>query len=147
MGVGALFAWVWLPDVQDPRGEVDIATSLENGVRSVEGARENGVAQRGAAGTESEAQRKKGSWLEKYKVPSKTLEVLAEGWDHTVEHGQVLGFRRNLGLLDLLQPVVRMLQRNEEMQNGQFHQVVSNDIRQNREIEMETVDSNRTREV
>jgi hypothetical protein len=147
MGVGALFAWVWLPDVQDPRGDVDIATSLENGDRAIEGARQNGVVQRGAAGTESEAQRKKGSWLEKYKVPSKTLEVLAEGWKHTVEQGQELGFRRNLGLLGLLQPVVRMLQRNEEMQNGQFHQVVSNDIPQNREIEMEMVGGDSTREV
>jgi hypothetical protein len=147
MGVGALFAWVWLPDVQDPRGDVEITTSLENGDRSVEGARENGFAQRGAAGTESEAQSKKGSWLEKYKVPSKTLEVLAEGWEHTVKQGQVLGFRRNLGIDVLLQPVVRMLQRNEEVRNGQFLQVVSSDIRQNREIEMEPVDGARTREV
>jgi len=147
MGVGALFAWVWLPDVQDPRGDVEITTSLENGDRSVEGARENGFAQRGAAGTESEAQSKKGSWLEKYKVPSKTLEVLAEGWEHTVEEGQVLGFRRNLGIYNLLRPVVKMIQGKKEMQNGQFHQVVSNDGRQNREFEMERVDGDRTREV
>ena len=81
MGFGALFAWVWLPDVQDPREVRKGTASLESGDRPVtlvgdDG--ENGSSQQEAGGAESEAQSQKGFWLEKYKVPSKPLEELAD---------------------------------------------------------------------
>jgi hypothetical protein len=133
--------------VQNPREDKQITTSLENGNSSVAGAGGNGATQQGTEGTGSEVERKKGSWLEKYKVPSKPLEELAEGWENTVAQGQLLGFRRNLGIYNLLQPVVRMIQRKKKMQNGPFHQVVSGDGHQDREVEMERIGGDRMREV
>jgi len=118
MGLGAIFAWVWLPDVQDPRDSKKIHTSPENGTPS------NGNDERGGTASEPGGQNvsengqstagtedTKESWLDRYKVPSKPLEELAEGWKKTVERGQSLGFRRNLGIYDLLQPVVLRIQK------------------------------------
>jgi hypothetical protein len=118
MGLGALFAWVWLPDVQDPRDSQQTHTSLENGTRS------NGNDERGGTASESGGQNAeendqsiagtddtKESWLVRYKVPSKPLEELAEGWKKTIDRGQSLGFRRNIGIYDLLQPILLGIQK------------------------------------
>ncbi len=118
MCFGALFARVWLPDVQDPREPRKTPASVESGNRSasnsrrgVNGSEPSGQSAGGNVHSTAATEDSKESWLDRYRVPSKTLEELAEGWKKTVDSGQVLGFRRHLGIYNLLQPTVLWIQR------------------------------------
>jgi hypothetical protein len=122
MGIGALVSWVWLPDIQDPREARESPTALENRTGTNAGVGANGVVERNATGqggggsgigdgAEDGAEDAKHKFQpSSYKVPNKPLEELAEGWAKTVERGQVLSFRRKLGIYDLLQPVAVKMQ-------------------------------------
>lgn len=119
MGIGALVSWVWLPDIQNPREPRERRESppaLESGTGVNNIVERNAMRQRegGAAivdGMDDGAEgSRQDSWLSSYKVPNKSLEELAEGWAATVDRGQVLSFRRKLGIYDALQPVVAKIQ-------------------------------------
>jgi hypothetical protein len=129
MGFGALIAWVWLPDVQYPRDAIKTSASPEDGnaLPSTDAGEANHTdneasqgGQEAAAAGESQAaesaeknQDKEDGWLDKYIVPSKSLEELAKGWKAMTDgpNGQVLSLRRNLGIYDVTLPFVKMVQK------------------------------------
>jgi hypothetical protein len=132
MGIGALIAWVWLPDVQNAReegiktsaspedgnallngGDVnrvdsEVNQGLEDGI--VGGEREVAGGGNQAANAAEKNQKTRNKWMEKYIVPNKSLEELAEGWQAMVDEGQVLSLRRNLGIYEVTLPFVEMVQ-------------------------------------
>lgn len=80
MVIGALFAWAWIPEVQYSRKPTIV---LEDGAEP----------ERVAAEAEEQKQRER---CKGYKIPSKTLETLAEGrLGEDPEKG--VGLRKNLG--------------------------------------------------
>ena len=89
-------------------GESAPLSAAENG--NVNGTEHGGEGARRAEGAQGAKNTKDKSWLRDYKVPNKPLEELAEGWKETVKRGQVLSFRRHLGIYNLLQPAVLKIQ-------------------------------------
>jgi hypothetical protein len=87
MALGALFAWAWIPEVQNPRGSDadDISGSGGRGM----GGRGNGRS-RPSKGRRT---------FRRYEVPSKSLEELAPGRAAVVDEGLKVGFRRRSGLV------------------------------------------------
>lgn len=69
MGLGALFSWAWIPEVQDPRG------------------------------SDTEPRRGKKSRYRDYEVPSKSLEELAVGLIGVTDEKRIIGFRKKSSLL------------------------------------------------
>lgn len=92
MTLGAFFAWIWLPDVQDG---VDLDVD-----DSDDGASESGDT-RGNGNRRAAVEVRAMTW---YKLKNKRLEVLAGGRELAVGtgengEGQVLGFREKMGLI------------------------------------------------
>jgi MFS transporter, PHS family, inorganic phosphate transporter len=77
MALGSLFAWAWIPEVQDPRGsDMNVASGRES----------NGGGGRGMA--------RKGRWgtgPRSFEIPSKSLEDLAYGRRAAKDERSVVG--------------------------------------------------------
>jgi PHS family inorganic phosphate transporter-like MFS transporter len=79
MALGALFAWAWIPEVQNPRGsDADDVNGRGGGGRSGRG-----------GGRKSKKRRA----LRRYEVPSKSLEELARGRAAVKDDELRVGFR------------------------------------------------------
>jgi hypothetical protein len=91
--LGAVLAWAWIPEVQNPRGS-DADDS--NGGGS-DGGTSGGRGGRGR-GRRSRSSKKRRT-LRKYEVPSKSLEELAPGRAAVVDEGLKVGFRHRGGLM------------------------------------------------
>jgi hypothetical protein len=89
MALAALFAWAWIPEVQNPRGsDVDNI----NG-----GGSDGGSGGRRGRGRRRSSKRRR--TLRRYEVPSKSLEELALGRAAVVDDGLKVGFRHRGGLV------------------------------------------------
>ncbi|KAF4631106.1 hypothetical protein G7Y89_g7029 [Cudoniella acicularis] len=119
MAAGAFISWIWLPDMQDPRslGVKKSPAALENGHN---GQATGGMEPESDAGSEAgrsgvnadppnEEEATEEVGMARFKIPNKSLEELAEGY-HAIAARQSLGFRRSLGLYDILQPTVVRIQ-------------------------------------
>jgi hypothetical protein len=83
MALGAVFAWAWIPEVQNPRGS-DAEDDSEVGGR---GGRE------GRGGVGGRGRRRGRRRRRRYEVPSKSLEELALGRAAVVDEELKVGFR------------------------------------------------------
>lgn len=88
MALGALFAWAWIPEVQNSRGSD--SDDVNGGGSNVGGGRG-----RGRRGRSSKRRRT----LRRYEVPSKSLEELALGRAGVVDDALKVGFRHRGGLV------------------------------------------------
>jgi hypothetical protein len=85
MALGALFAWAWIPEVQNPRGsDADDVNGRSGGGRG-----------RGKKSKSS----KKIRALRRYEVPNKSLEELARGRAAVKDDELGVGFRHRGGLV------------------------------------------------
>lgn len=82
MALGALVAWAWIPEVQNPRGSYD--DDINGGSGGGRGGR--GRDRRGRSS-------KKRRRLRRYEVPSKSLEELAVGRAAVKDDELKVGFR------------------------------------------------------
>jgi hypothetical protein len=93
MALAALFAWAWIPEVQNPRGsdadDFGGETADVDGGRGGRGRRERGRGRKG----------RRRRTLRRYEVPSKSLEELAMGRAAVVDEGVKVGFRQRGGLV------------------------------------------------
>jgi hypothetical protein len=89
MALGAIFAWAWIPEVQNPRGS---DADDVNGGRGDRG-------RRGRSNSSRKSRR-----LRRYEVPSKSLEELARGRAGVKVEELKIGFRHR-GALAVERPV------------------------------------------